>query len=964
MSEVPNSRARERGAGNRAWRPTLIVIAVLLVLGGIAVSLATEFMWFQSVDAVDVFTTNLVSRWGMLIAVWLMTSAVIFTAINLAWRARPQIMVGAQPSPVERYRLMFEAVRTRVTLVISLVFGFFAGTSAASQWQTVQLFLNRAPFGEKDAQFGRDISYFVFTYPFERFLLGTGFSLVIAALLASAVTHYVAGSINLQARGSDRIGAAVKRHISVLLGMLLLLKALAYRLDQFGLALRESDLLTGLKYADVHAQLPALQILVGVSLVCAVLFFVSAFRGSLRLPVLSLALLAGVSILVGGVYPSVVQQLQVKPSELVREAPFIQRHIDATRKAYGLDKVSISDYSAIGDPTAANLAEDSSTLEAVRLLDPNVMSATFSQLQLIKNFYKFPDLLDVDRYDVDGKRRGVVMAVRDINLDGLDPKLRNWANDHLVYTHGFGAVAAYDNAADPNEGKPLFVESNLPPQGKLGVTQPRIYFGESSPDYSIVGGSTDGKPTEFDYPTDEGTSGQANYTYTGQGGVAIGSLWKRLLFAAKYQDGNILLSKLINSDSRILWDRTPSQRVEKVAPWLKLDADPYPAVVNGRITWILDGYTTSANYPYAERTVLGEATSDSLNPVTGLPIARERVNYIRNAVKATVDAYDGTVTLYAWDDRDPLLKAWSGVYQGVIKPKSQMKTDLVSHVRYPEDLFKVQREVLSKFHVKEPSAFYSGQDFWVIPNDPTKENSQQSQPPYYLTVRMPGQKQAQFSLTTTFAPNQRPTLAAFMAVNSTPGPDYGSMRVLQLPRSTTIPGPTQAYNNFESDPAVSAKLSLLRAGGSQVDLGNLLSLPVGRGILYVEPVYVRASKSAGFPVYRKVLVSYGNKVAFEDTFAQALSVVFDGAESTPTPSKPGVPQPQADPSADLARALNDAESAYSAGQAALAKSDFAEYGVQQRKLAAALKRAQAARQKLTGTTTRRTTGTGGSASNA
>jgi uncharacterized membrane protein (UPF0182 family) len=329
----------------------------------------------------------------------------------------------------------------------------------------------------------------------------------------------------------------------------------------------------------------------------------------------------------------------------------------------------------------------------------------------------------------------------------------------------------------------------------------------------------------------------------------------------------------------------------------------------------------------------------------GLPAAQDRVNYIRNSVKATVDAYDGTVTLYSWDSKDPLLKAWEGVYPGVVKPSATMHVDLVSHLRYPEDMFKVQREVLSRFHVTEPSAFYGGQDFWVIPNDPTKESTQQSQPPYYLTVRMPDQREAQFSLTSTFAPNQRPTLAAFMAVNSTPGPDYGTMRVLQLPRSTTIPGPTQAYNNFESDTAVSAKLSLLRAGGSQVDLGNLLSLPVGGGILYVEPVYVRASRGNGFPVYRKVLVSYGTKVAFEDTLGQALSVVFNGAEAT-TPTSPG--QPASTPAADLAKALDDADAAYAAGQAALAKSDFAEYGVQQRKLASALKRAQAARARLVG----------------
>lgn len=951
MTQVPPSRGRD-AARSRAWVPTLAVVAVILLLGGVVVSMATDYLWFSSVRATEVFTKTLLSKWGLFLLVGLVTAAVIFFASALAWRVRP---TSAAPSPADRYRTALEPIRRKLTLGASAFFGFFAGSAAAGQWQTVQLFLHGTPFGVKDPQFGKDVSYYMFSYPFQRFVLSLGLSLVVAALISSVVTHYVAGSITLQAGSGRRVAQAAQRQFALLAGLGLLIKAAAYRLDQYGLALKDSQLLTGLKYTDVHARIPALQILMGVAVLSAVLFLVAAFRGGMRTALLGLGLLAGVSLLAGGVYPSVVQQLQVKPSELVREAPYIQRHIDATRYAYGLGSVKKQDYSAVGDPTAANLAEDIGTLNAVRLLDPNVIATTFSQLQLIKNFYAFPDLLDIDRYTIDGKERGVLLAVRDVNLAGLDPALRNWANDHVVYTHGFGLVGAYDNTADRAEGKPVFVESNLPPSGKLGVKQPRVYFGEFSPPYSIVGGKSEGKPVEFDYPTDATATGQANYAYTGEGGVSVGPLWKKLLFAAKYQDANIVLSKLVTSDSRILWDRTPAQRVRKVAPWLQLDSDPYPAVVNGRITWILDGYTTSANFPYAAKTAFGEATADSLNTGGQFGFVQPKVNYIRNSVKATVDAYDGTVTLYSWDDKDPLLKAWRGVFPGIVKAKSDMAVQLVSHVRYPEDMFKVQREVLARFHVTDPAAFYGGQDFWVIPNDPTKENSQQAQPPYYLTVRMPGQKEAQFSLTTTFAPNQRPTLAAFMAVNSTPGPDYGTMRVLQLPRSTTIPGPTQAYNNFESDPTVSTKLSLLRAGGSQVDLGNLLSLPVGGGVLYVEPVYVRASKGNGFPVYRKVLVSYGTKVAFEDTLSQALAVVFEGAESAPvpvTPTTPGKPTTPTttDPATALAKALNDAQAAYDAGQAALAKGDFAEYGVQQRRLAAAIKRAQAARAKLPETT--------------
>lgn len=942
--QVPPSRTGEHDRRRRAWLPTIITVVILAMLGSVAVSMATEWFWYRSVAASGVFTTVLWSRVALFGIGALVTGVCVAVNCVLAWRARPIFAATAQNPAAMRYFELMSTFGRRIVLVVSAVAALFSGISTSARWETVQLYLHSQPFGSTDSQFKRDLSFFVFDFPFFRLASGFVSSVIVTSFIAAAVAYYLSGAIALQASAGNRVTRPAQMHLSILGALFLLMRAVSYYLDRFNLALSDSGLITGLRYVDVNAHLPALDVMVGVSLVCAVLLVVGAIRGGLRLPLLGLGVMVGTAILVGGIYPAVVQQLQVKPSELVKEQPYIARHIEATRTAYQLDDVDVKDYAATAVPSTKSLEKDAGTLASVRLLDPYVVATTFSQLQQIKSFYSFPDTLDVDRYNINGKMRGVVVAARDIDLNGLDPALRNWANDHIVFTHGFGMVAAFDNTADTAEGKPVFTESNIPPTGTLKVKQPRVYFGESSPDFSIVGAPKGAAPAEFDYPKDAAPNGQANYTYSGHGGVSIGSLPMRLLFAAKYRDANFMLSNLINSDSKILWDRTPATRVRKVAPWLTLDGDPYPAVINGRITWILDAYTTSANIPYAAHTTLGEVTIDSL---TGQPMSQDRVNYIRNSVKATVDAYDGTVTLYAWDEKDPLLKAWTKVFPGLVKPRSEMSADLVSHVRYPEDLFKVQREVFSRFHVADPKAFYSGQDFWVVPDDPTRENVRQAQPPYYLTVRMPDQDKASFSLTTTFAPAQRPTLAAFMAVNATAGPDYGKIRVLQLPRSTTIPGPTQAYNNFESDTVVSAKLSLLRAGGSEVDLGNLLSLPVAGGVLYVEPVYVRARKGDGFPVYRKVLVSYGNKVAFEDTLEEALNVVFKtagGGISLPTDQgtggTTGKPNPSA--SARLTAALTQAQAAYDAGQAALAKGDFTEYGRQQRKLADAIAAAAAA----------------------
>ena len=601
----------------------------------------------------------------------------------------------------------------------------------------------------------------------------------------------------------------------------------------------------------------------------------------------------------------------------------------------------MQDYNATLSTSAGQLAKDAATIANIRLMDPNVLSATFRQLQQIKPYYTFPESLDIDRYTVNGVSRDAVVAVRELNIDG-NPS-RNWINDHLVYTHGFGFVAAYGNTVDA-DGKPNFLVGDLPPTKGLGAFEPRVYFGENVPDYSIIGGKKSNEPVEFDYPDDTSANGQKNYTYTGKGGVPVGSLLNKLIFAVKYGEQRILLSNLINSDSKILFNRNPRERVAKVAPWLTLDGDPYPAVVDGKVTWIIDGYTTSAGYPYSKSTSLATATNDALtaNSTSITAQSNKAVNYIRNSVKATVDAYDGTVTLYQWDTKDPVLKTWMKAFPNTVKAKSTISKGLLEHIRFPEDMFRVQRDILSSYHVKSAAAFYGGQDFWRVPRDPSTFGANAgAQPPYYMTVQMPGAAKPTFSLTTPFVPRGgRENLSAFASVNSTAGPDYGKITVLQLPRSTNIAGPSQVASNFEAKPEVANALSLLRQGGSDVVLGNLLTLPVGNGLLYVQPVYVKATGNASaYPLLQKVLVSFGDVIGFDSSLKGALDQVFGGNSGTnSTAANPTT----TNSSADLASALQSAKQAMADGQAALAKGDFAAYGRAQDRLKAALAAAIAA----------------------
>ena len=972
--------ASEPAAGQRrggVLLPTLIILGILV--GGFVIftGFYTDWLWFASVEKTSVFTTSLATRAVMFAVFGALMALAIGGTMWWAWRTRP-VFRGMTPeqASLERYRMTVEPFRGRFVLVASIVLGLLGGLTAAGEWGTVLLWRNAEPFGKVDPQFGLDLSFYTFTLPFIKFVLGYVFAVLIMALLAAVVVQYLYGGLRLQPKG-DRATKAAQVQISLIIAAVLIVKSVSYWFDRYSLMVKSETLVTGftgMKYVDVNAVLPSLNILTFVALIVAALFVLNAIRQFWAIPIIGLGLMVITAVIVGTIYPLIVQQFQVRPSELVREQPYIERNISATRDAYDIADAEIADYPGTVSPPSREVVQaNAGTLENIRLLDPAVVSPTYNQLQQIRGYYSFNDKLDVDRYEVKGQQRGAVVAVREINLSGIPDGQRNWTNDRAVFTHGYGFVAAYDNTALTN-GQPDFFESDIPPQGVLQTEQPRVYFGELSPIYSIVGAPKGSPPIELDYPDDASPTGQKTNTYDGKGGVPMGSFFGRLLFATKFQDTNILLSDLVNPESRIMWDRDPLTRVEKVAPWLTLDQDPYAVVADGRIKWIVDAYTTSNEYPYSSRVSLSGATSDAQTTRTlpGGLLPADQLNYLRNSVKAVVDAYDGTVTLYAWDDTDPVLRTWMKVFPGVVSPVGEMSDEIMQHVRYPQDMFKVQRTVMSRYHVTDPVTFYNGTDVWIVPFDPTVSPAQVFQPPYYLTLQMPDQKAPTFSLTTTFAPQRRQTLAAFMAVDSAPGEGYGKIRVLQLPSNTTIPGPQQVQNNFESDPMVSSQLSLLRRGGSEVELGNLLSLPFNNGLLYVEPVYIRATTD-GYPLLRKVLAGYGSNVALEDTLEQALLKVLGsspdataqpvpdagggtapgdeggagGPAPTPTP-QPSEPAPTGDPAADLALAIAQAQAAFEEGQRALITSDFTAYDIAQKKLAAALQRAADAEARLNG----------------
>jgi uncharacterized membrane protein (UPF0182 family) len=953
FDEPPPTRPRAAAAAPPPQRSRALVYTGLVLVAaffGVSVftGIWTDRLWFDSLDYGSVFTKMLGTRVLLFTIFGLLMAGFVALNLFLAYRFRPVFRPASlEQASLDRYREVVDPMRRWLLIAVSAVLGLFAGASGAGKWRDYLLWTNSQDFGRTDDFFKKDVGFFVFELPWLHFLVGFGMAATVLGLIAAAVMHYLYGGIRLQSR-HDKLSGAAQVHISVLAGLFVLFKAADYWLDRYDLTSDTGGLITGITFTDDHAVLPSKEILTFIALICAVLFFANVFRRTWMLPSVGLALLALSAILLGVLWPGVVQQFQVSPSEPDKEAPYIERNIKATRAAYSIDDVEVTPYNANASLSADQLRADAESIPGIRLIDPSVVSDTFEQLQQVRGYYSVPEVLDVDRYPINGEMRDLVVAPREIDQTGLQPEQRNWANLHTVYTHGFGMVAAFGNQRDaqgevsPNDGEPEWAEQDIPPRGELSQLadgyQPRIYFGESSPVYSIVGKPEGGRDVELDIPEGEGPGGQPQTnTYDGKAGVPVGNIFSKLLYAVKFGEPNIVLSSRVNENSKIIYDREPRLRVQKVAPWLTVDGDSYPAVVDGRVKWILDAYTTTDRYPMSEKRSLSDMTSDSLQPRTAYAtLPTDEINYMRNSVKAVVDAYDGTVTLYEWDEQDPILQAWSAAFPGVVQDKASIPEQLRSHMRYPEDLFKVQRSMLAEYHVTQPRTFYEGSDRWRVPEDPTKQA--QSQPPYRLSVRTPsGGSEPVFSLTSVFVPENRQNLASFISVDADAAEEgYGTIRILRLPSNTQIPGPSQIANQFGADQEIQNALLAFTRTNSKALYGNLLTLPVGDGLLYVQPLYtLRESGEGTYPVLRYVLVSFGNDVGYGPTLASALDDVLGTAGSDDSLAEPGEGEtdgeqpdgetPDGEVPGDVSSLLEEAEAAFAEAEQALQNGDLAGY---------------------------------------
>lgn len=933
--------------------PTLAVVSVLVLLFILFTNLWTERLWFTALNYPQVFTITFWTRTLLFVVVGLVMALAVVGNTALAYRLRPPTRSGPMASELlERYRDALESRFVYIMIGLGVVVALFAGVSGASQVETFLAWRYATPFGISDPRFGFDVSFYVFALPWWRWVIAMTTAMLTFSTIAAAVVHYVMGALRVAKGERRRTSRAAQVHLTVLIGLTVLCFAVSAWLDRYGYLVTTNQLLTGLGYTDDHARITASLVVAVITALCAALFIVNIALRRWMIPVTALVLAIVSSVLLTMLYPAAVQAIEVNPNEPDKERPYIQAHIAATRQAYGIENAEVTDYSAETRATAGQLRADTQALPGIRLIDPAVVAPTFDQLQQVRGFYSFPAVLDVDRYPVDGHETDAVVAVRELDVDGLQDK--SWNNIRTVYTHGYGLVASYGNRRQPG-GEPEWLVRDIPPVGVLEEQQPRIYFGEQHTEYSVVGAPAGTPPVELDTPGGGDGGGERKNTYTGKGGVPIGNWFNRALYAIRMADVNLLLSGRVNEASKIIYNRTPKERVQAAAPWLTVDTNAYPALVEGRVVWVVDGYTTSNDYPNSHRISLDQATSDTQTRTTAAQVDK-RINYIRNSVKATVDAYDGTVSLYAWDDHDPVLQTWRKAYPNTVQDRSAISPALMEHLRYPDDLFKVQRDVLGRYHVTDPMAWFQQNDLWVIPNDPVAQNNQKENP-YLLSVRWPGDTGAVFSQTTVFVPRGRNNLAAFMAVNAdAASPEYGRMRILRMSDSQQVDGPNQSFNAMVTDEAVANRLRpYLNQGSAQVVYGNLLTLPLGGGLLYAQPIYTQKAAGQGsYPALTFVTVRFGERVGIGDTLQQALNEVFGGdagastgegspeSETSAAPAQPGNGEARPADNPAATRALADASAAFNDAQRALQSGDL---GLYQRKIdeaRAAMERARTA----------------------
>lgn len=954
-------RPRQNRIGLAAVAVTLFFVATSL--RGIA-SFYTDFLWFDELGFSSVWKGVLGAKLGLSLVFTLGFFLLLWVNLVIADKVAPKFRpTGPEDEIVARYQEVIGPFAGKVRFGVAALFALIAGTGMSGQWQNWILFRNSVSFGADDPLFGRDISFFVFRLPFLADVVNWLFVALVLALVMTVVAHYLNGGIRLQAPIS-RTTPQVKAHVSVLLGLLALVKAADYFFRQYELTLSRRGFVEGASYTDVNATLPALRLLTLIMAAAFLLFIINIWRRGWALPVIAILVWGVVAVAAGGIYPAVVQTFQVKPAENSKEAPFIKRNIDATRQAFNLGDVETTPFPYDDQLTGADVQAEAETITNIRLWDPDTLVDTYRKLQEIKSYYQFADV-DIDRYEVDGTTRQVVLSVR-----GLDPSQipgNSWVNEHLQYTHGYGAVLSPANAVD-SDGRPAFLVSDVPPTGKLPIDEPRIYFSESLGGYAIV----NSKQQEIDFQTPEGENQTS--TYEADGGVPLTSRMRRAAFALRFADQNLLVSSQLGDKSRIIFNRDVRARVRAAAPFLAYDSDPYPVLLDGRIVWVLDAYTTTDRYPYAQH-------ADTAGLREGSDLIGRRFNYARNSVKATIDAYTGETKFYVFDETDPLAQAYAKAFPALFSDGDELPEALRAHLRYPEDLFQVQAKMFGEYHVTNPASFYSATDRWDIAQDPgtSRVSSQlgrstpttgaggtgtgggtgaggvvppapsrlQRMDPTYLLLRLPGEEKVAFTILQPFVQSstddRQVNLTAFLTAKSD-GADYGKLKAFVLPRGQQVDGPLVVFNAIQSDPEISSELALLDRGGSRASFGQVQLVPIGNSLLYVRPLYV-TSEQTQLPEVKRVIVVFDGKAVMRGTLTEALTELFGAAPASPD-DVAGVPGGGAGSGAapgdgsgsgtgpgsgggavdaDVASLLARASAAFEAAEAALRAGDLAGY---------------------------------------
>ncbi|MBO0725398.1 MAG: UPF0182 family protein [Blastocatellia bacterium] len=917
--DFPKIKSLRRGkyipSNRRRWfrlRLLLPAIAALVVALPAGAGLYTNWLWFQQLGYQTVFTTTLGAKAGLGAAVWLITAALIWLNFKLALRLSPVMAGASRHFVIEGQEIPtpdFPALAPRLAPLVALAVGLFAGISGWGSWETYLRFRHQVPFGETDPIFGHDIAFYFFTLPALEAVSDLLMLIVVVSLVGAALIYLIHGAIDFgQGRGLS-IEHGARFHLLCLLAALFLILAFEAYLAKPSLLFGGNGPVSGASYADIHATMPILSARIAIAVIVAALTVASVFFRTNRL------ILAGVglyllTIVAGWLYPSSVQRFSVAPNELAKEKPYIEHSIAATRKAFALDRVEERELSGEKALNRQDIQNNQQTIKNIRLWDKNELLDTFAQLQEIRTYYKFGSV-DNDRYQINGALKQVMLSPRELPPDSN----RNWINEHLTYTHGFGlTLGPVDQVT--RQGQPVLYIKDIPPASSvpsLKIDRPEIYFGEMSNDRAYV--KTNAK--EFDYPTIDDS---VYKNYDGPGGVPIGSWWRQLLFSIRFGDMKLLLSNDLTADSRVLFDRNISERLAQIAPYLRFDNDPYLVIHEGRLFWIADAYTTSDRYPYSQ-TVDG-------------------VNYIRNSVKAVVDAYNGAVQLYIADERDPMIQTYARIYPGTLKPLAEMPEGLRAHLRYPEDIFELQSRVYSTYHMGQPQSFYNKEDLWTVASMGDADGRTLAMKPYYTIMKLPGERSEEFILMLPFTPKDKNNLAAWMAARSD-GEHYGKLVVYRFPKQKVSYGPKQVVGLINQDPEISRQRTLWDQRGSSVKMGTLMVIPVEESLIYVQPLYLRA-ESVRIPELRRVIVVAENHIAMEPTLEDALARIFSETtagdlNSPSSESKPGGSKPDETPTASqtaspATKLSEQAKQLYDRAMQAQREGDWARYGEEIKRL--------------------------------